>query len=69
MRLDLTLSLNERITNVVRRCYFRVRTLHHIRLRLMIEATNAEACGLVGLRLDHCNSLFYGMSEQNVLKI
>ena len=63
MNLDLTLSLDKRIVYTVRKLNFHMRTLRQIRLRPLMQ----KARGIVGPSLDHCNSLFYGLSEQNCL--
>ena len=68
--LDSSLSLDRHVSDVVRSCNYQyIRALRHIRQRLTPEAARIAACGIVGARLDYCNSLFYGMSNKNFDKL
>ena len=67
--LDSSLSLDRHVSDVVRSCNYHIRALRHIRQRLTPEAARIAACGIVGARLDYCNSLFYGMSNKNFDKL
>ena len=54
--LDLSLSFDKHVTNIVCACTFHTRALQHIRLLLTLEAAKAVAVSIVGSRLDYCNS-------------
>ena len=48
-------------------CY--IRALRHVRPTLLRNTAATLACSIVQSRLDHCNSVFYGMSEPNFEKL
>ena len=49
--------------------YFHIMALRKIRSALDLETANTVACSIVASRIDYCNSLFYGMTVQNLSKL
>ena len=67
--LDSQLSFDEHITTVVRACNYHVRALHHIRHLINQETANTISCSIVCSRLDYCNSVLYGVTENNIERL
>ena len=64
--LDRSLSFDQHVLNTVRNCNFHLRALRHIRSSLTSDVANMMACSVIGSRIDYCNSLLIGISEQNL---
>src|SRR6266536_3592721 len=64
--LDPTLSMDAHVSEVVRGCNYHIRALRHIRPCLTDESARIIACGLIGARLDYCNSLLIGVTSRNI---
>ena len=60
--LDENLSFATHVQSVSRACHYHIRALKHIRPLLTSDSAVVVACGIVGSRLDYCNSLLYGTS-------
>ena len=66
MVLDSSLTFDQHVRDTVRNCNFRLRALRHIRPSFTSDVTNTIACSIIGSRLDYCNSLLVGISEENL---
>ena len=64
--LDSSLTFDKHVQNVVRNCNFHVRALRHIRSSLTQDVANMTVSSIIGSRIDYCNSLLIGISEQNM---
>ena len=57
---------HQHVRDIVRNFNFRPRALRHIRSSLTSDVANTIAWSIIGSRLDYCNSLLVGISEQNL---
>ena len=57
------------ITKVCRACYYHLKDLRRIRKFLSVETAALLANSMISSRIDHCNSLFYGVNKYNVAKL
>ena len=64
--LDRQLSFDQHVTDTCRKCYFHIRAFRHVRNSLPDDVAKSVACGIVGSRLDYCNSLLFGISAANI---
>jgi len=64
--LDSFLTFSDHVLNTVRNCNFHLRVLIHIRSLLTSVVANMMACCIIGVRIDHCNLVLIGISEQNL---
>ena len=55
--------MRDHVTATCRSCFFQLRQLRAIRSSLTTDAAKTLAQAFVGGRLDYCNSLLYGVSE------
>ena len=67
--LDENLSFATHVQSVSRACHYHIRALKHIRPLLTSDSAVVVACGIVGSRLDYCNSLLYGTSVDNLSRL
>ena len=67
--LDANLNLNAFVSKTVSSCNFHIRALRHVRSSLTQQCANIIACSLVNARLDYCNSLLFGTSRTNVIRL
>lgn len=67
--IDDIVSFNQHFDSVCRSSYFHIRALRHIRRWITEEAANSIACATVAERLNYCNSLLFGTSAANLLKL
>ena len=63
VHFDSQLTMQDHVTATCRSCFFQLRQLRAIRSSLTTDATKTLAQAFVGGRLDYCNSLLYGVSE------
>jgi len=64
--LDLMLSFNKRVVNVIHSLHCHIRALCDMRPLLTPDAAKAMMVSVLGSRLDYCNSILYGMPQANV---
>ena len=64
--LGVVLTFDQHVRDTVRNCNFHMRALRHIWPSLTSDVANTIACSIIGSRLDYCNSLLVGISEQNL---
>jgi hypothetical protein len=69
VQLDATLSMDSQVNSIVKSCNYHIRALRHVRKCLTLDSTKTIASGLVIARLDYCNSLLYGTSDKNIMKL
>ena len=67
--LDSTLSMDHQISHLRKLCYYDLRRISQIRPYLTRETTNTIVCSLIHSRLDYCNSLLGGITEEQYHKI
>jgi len=65
----LDLSFDQHVSDVVRSCNYHISSLRHIRPLIDRETAVNLACSIVASRLDYCNSVSYGISEINIVKL
>ena len=63
--LDKNLNMNVHVTNLRKSCYNEIRKISHIRPFISEKCTIQLVISLVLSKLDYCNCLLYGMSEEN----
>jgi len=66
--LDSSMTLDTQVTTTVRACNFHLQSLRQLRSSLPRDAQSV-ACVIIGSRLDYCNSLYYGMSNNNFQRL
>jgi hypothetical protein len=67
--IDSDLSFTKHITNTCKTSYMHIRDIRRIRHMLPKHTAVALANALVSSRLDYCNSLYYGVSQENINKL
>jgi hypothetical protein len=67
--LDSTLSFTAHVDNVCKASGYYIRAIRHIRKSITEETAASIACALVAARIDYCNALLYGTSQQNTQKL
>lgn len=67
--LDTELTMLPHISNVCRSCYGQLQSVARIRPHLTEEAAATLIHSFVTSRLDNCNSLLYGLSDQALHKL
>jgi len=67
--LDQTLSFDQHVKDIVKTSNFHIKALRHVRPCLSKTVANTIACSIVTTRLDYCNSLLYGTSHSNIMKL
>ena len=67
--LDHRLNFVPHVKNVCRNSFYHIRALRHIRRSINTECANEIACAIINTRLDYCNSLLVGTSQQNILAL
>ena len=63
VHFDSQLTMRDHVTATCCSCFFQLRQLRVIRSSLTTDAAKTLAQAFVGGRLDYCNSLLYGVSE------
>ena len=67
--IDEVLSFNKQVNKVVSSCYNTLRQLTRIKSFLTCDQLQVLVCSLVLMNLDYCNSLYYGISAENLSKL
>ena len=67
--LDSTLSIDARISALLKSCFYHIRALRHIRPNLTLDCSQNIACFLVGCRIDYANSTLLGISIKNISRL
>ena len=66
VKLDQTLSMHDQISSVCRACFFDLRRISSVRSYLTQDATVKLILATVISRLDYCNSILTGVSEEQL---
>ena len=66
---DSDMSLTSQVNLVSKSSHFHIRDIRRIRNLIPISIAITLANSLVSSRLDYCNSLYFGMSKQNIQKL
>jgi len=66
---DESLSMEAQVSNLCKVIYFHLRRLCKIRVYLSVEAANKLAVAFILSRLDFCNSLLAGVTEDKLSKL
>ena len=61
--LDCHLARNEHVSNIARTCYLEMRRLASIRIFLTITPTATLVSAFVLSRIDYCNILLFGVTQ------
>jgi len=67
--LDSSLTFDQHVLNTGRNCNFHLRALRHIRSSLTQDVANMMTSSIICSRIDYCNSLLIGISEQNLHRL
>jgi hypothetical protein len=51
------------VTNIVESCNYHIQSLRHIRRLIGKDMANTLVCSIVASRLDHCNTLLHGITD------
>ena len=66
---DSDMSLTSQVNLVCKSSHFHIRDIRRIRNLIPPSVAITLANSLVSSRLDYCNSLYFGMSKQNIQKL
>ena len=66
--LDAELSM-EHVSEVVRSCFFHIRSLSKVRPYITYKAASSMAVCLIFSKLDYCNSLLSGLPEKQIKRL
>ena len=69
VRLDSTMSMTNQVSSICRACYYEIRRISSIKKFLSSDALKTLVVSRVLSRLDYCNSIFVGMSEENFKRL
>ena len=67
--LDSHLIFEAHVKSITKTCYFHIRALRHILSYINLETAKSVASAIVSSRLDYANSLLFGISSSNMLKL
>jgi hypothetical protein len=67
--IDEKLGFDKHVSNICKLSYSNIRALRQIRPMLSKDDANTVACAIVSTRLDYCNSILYGITSANMLKL
>jgi len=62
--IDSRLSLSEQVASVCRSGYYQLRQLHQAVCCSSMDATKTMVKAFITSRLDSCNALYYGISDE-----
>ena len=66
---DQQLSMSSNINMICKSSYFHLRNISSIRSFLDVRTTETIVHAFVTSRIDYCNSLLFGITKQNLLKL
>ena len=61
--------MDKAVSHIISSCYFELRKIAYLRPFLSEEATKTLVMSFVISKLDYCNSLYFGISEQKLDKL
>ena len=69
LALNSKLTFDAQVSAVCKNAHFHLRALRHIRSSLTDDMATSVAVALIHSRLDYANSLLYGISASNILRL
>ena len=66
---DNDLTFNNHVSHLCKSSLYHLRSLRHIRPCLTLDMAKSVGVAIVQSRLDYCNFLFFGTSENNICKL
>ena len=69
MTIDPKLSFDQHVRNICKSSYSNIRALRYVRSTLTHDTAASIASAIVPTRLDYCNSLLYGTTARNIVKL
>jgi len=67
--IDSHLTFDKHFTKLVSPCNYHIRSLRHIRQIIDRDTAMTLACSSVMNRLDYCNAILYGVTNQNIVRL
>ena len=67
--IDGDLTFDRHVRNLCKTSYFNIRALRQIRSSLTRDTANTVASAIVSTRLDYCNSLLGGITNENISRL
>ena len=67
--LDSKLTFNSHVNSICSASRYHIQALRHIRSVLDQKSANTLACSTILSKLDYCNSLLSGVSQQNIIRL
>ena len=67
--LDSHLTFEAHVKSITKTCYFHIRELRHIRSSINLDTAKSVTNAIVSSQLDYANSLLFGISGSNMLKL
>jgi Reverse transcriptase (RNA-dependent DNA polymerase)/Endonuclease-reverse transcriptase len=67
--LDSKLSFQQHINSVCKASYFHLRSMRHVRSCLPPQILRTVACSIVSAKLDYCNSIMFGTTNENIHRL
>ena len=69
VKFDSCLNMSKQVSEVIKGCYYHIRDLRRIRRHLTKSVAITLSNALVGSKIDYCNSLFYGVTAQQMQRL
>lgn len=69
VEFDPRMSFNDQVNSICKSCYYCIRDIRGFRRCTSVATRILLANALVSSRLDYCNSLLFGMTKVNLLKL
>jgi len=66
---DNNLSMDEQVTNICRSAFYHLRNIAKIRIFLSFDICETLIHAFITMKLDHCNSLLYGLPEYLIKRL
>ena len=67
--LDNALTFENHVNDVVKACNYHMRALRRFRRSLTHDVAKTLACSIAGYRIDYCNALLFGATDEVIDKI
>ena len=67
--LDDHLSFDKHVSDICKSTSFHTRALAHVRRSITTDMARTVATAIVGSKLDYCNSLLFGASNKNIMRL
>ena len=66
---DRTLSMQDQVRDVCKSCFYHLTIISKIRRILSFETAERLIHPFIAVKLDYCNSLFYGLPEYLIYRL